>query len=426
MQNLVSVQRVGAYDPQGVLHAMRECLAPWGGMSAFVRPGQRVLVKPNLLIGFAPEKAVTTHPAVVRAAILLAQEAGGTVVVGDSPGVGRPASAMRAAGLTPVLEETGASLGDFTTPVELAVPQHRVAARLTLARAVAQADVIISLPKLKTHGQMVFTGALKNQFGLIPGTLKSQWHFRLQRREWLAALLLDIHRAVRPALAIMDGVVGMEGKGPSGGRPRPIGALLASPDLPALDTVACLLINLEPRLVPTLEAARREGAGATALSDIAVVGADWRALRVPDFENVSRLEDLRRILPLPSGLLNWIRDRWTARPRIAEARCTQCRVCEEGCPVAPAAIHPGAPRPQQIDDDTCIRCYCCHEFCPNNAIDLYRPGLLSALRRDPLARGTRSLLTRVWPARRRPDKPERSRPRPPRERSNPTNSRTLS
>ena len=401
MRSLVSLQHVPTYDPQSVLHAMRECLAPWGGMGAFVRPGQRVLVKPNLLIGFAPEKAVTTHPAVVRAAILLAQEAGGTVVVGDSPGVGRLASAVRSAGLAPVLEETGVTLGDFTAPVEFDVPRHRVAARLTLSRAVTQADVIITLPKLKTHGQMVFTGALKNQFGLIPGTLKSQWHFRLQRREWLAALLLDIHRAARPALAIMDGVVGMEGKGPSGGRPRPIGALLASPDLAALDTVACLLINLEPRLVPSLEAARREGAGATALSDIAVVGADWRALRVPDFENVSKLEDLRRILPLPSGILNWIREHWTARPRIVEARCTQCGVCEEGCPVTPVAIHPDAPRPQQIDDDTCIRCYCCHEFCPNNAIDLYRPGLLGSLRRDPLAERCGGLASRLWPLSRR-------------------------
>jgi len=398
MHSLVSLQRVPTYDPQSVLHAMRECLAPLGGMSTFVRPGQRVLVKPNLLIGFAPEKAVTTHPAVVRAAVLLAQEAGGTVVVGDSPGVGRLASVVRAAGLAPVLEETGAALGDFTTPVEVDVPQHRVAARLTLSRAVAQADIIITLPKLKTHGQMVFTGALKNQFGLIPGTLKSRWHFRLQRREWLAALLLDVHRAARPALAIMDAVVGMEGKGPSGGKPRPIGALLASPDLAALDTVACQLINLEPRLVPTLEAARREAAGATALSDIEVVGADWRALRVPDFENVSKVEDLRRILPLPSGILNWIREHWTARPRIVEARCTQCGVCEEGCPVTPVAIHPGAPRPQQIDDGTCIRCYCCHEFCPNNAIDLYRPGLLGSLRLDSQAkRGGQT--SRLWPLR---------------------------
>ena len=404
MPNLVSLQHVTEYDPRAVLDAVRTALAPWGGMGAFVRPGQRVLLKPNLLAGFAPERAVTTHPAVVRAAILLAQEAGGTVAVGDSPGVGRLASVVRTAGLASVRGETGATLADFTTPAEFSVPRHRVAARLTLARAVAEADVIISLPKLKTHGQMVFTGALKNQYGLIPGTLKSQWHFRLQRREWLAALILDIHRTARPALAIMDAIVGMEGKGPSGGRPRHIGAILAGPDLVALDTLACLLINLEPRLVPALEAARAEGLGATAPADIQVVGADWRALRVPDFEKVSKLEDLRRIIPLPSGVLNWIREHWTAKPRIVEARCTECGACEEGCPVRPAAIHPTAPERQRIDDDACIRCYCCHEFCPNNAIDLYRPGLLGSLRFDPRSRRSGNPLSRLWPWGQRPDK----------------------
>ena len=127
MRSLISLRHVPTYDPQSVLHAMRECLAPWGGMGAFVRPGQRVRVKPNLLIGFSPERAVTTHPAVVRAAVLLAQEGGGTVVVEDSPGVGRLASVVRSA-------------------------------------------------------------------GLIPGTLKSQWHFRLQRREWLASRLWPLRR----------------------------------------------------------------------------------------------------------------------------------------------------------------------------------------------------------------------------------------
>ncbi len=373
MRSLVSIKRVESYDPQAVLEAMRSCLALLGGMGAFVRPGQRVLLKPNLLGPFAVEKAVTTHPAVVRAAILLAQEAGGTVFIGDSPGVGSLAYVAKACGLMPVLEETGAELADFSTPQEFDDPHNTVAKRLTLARAVADADLIVTLPKLKTHGQMTFTGALKNQYGLILGTLKSQWHFRLQRPEWLAALILDIHRVARPALAIMDAVVGMEGKGPSGGRPRFLGAMLAGRDLAAVDTLACLLIGLEPRFVPVLEAARIQGIGATNVAEMEIVGEDWRALRVPDFEKVSELEDLLRLVPLPTGLLNWIRGQWTAKPRIIGPRCIQCDVCANGCPVSPAAIHPDAPSHQQIDDDACIRCYCCHELCPNQAIELTRP-----------------------------------------------------
>jgi Pyruvate/2-oxoacid:ferredoxin oxidoreductase delta subunit len=202
----------------------------------------------------------------------------------------------------------------------------------------------------------------------------------LQRPQWLAALILDIHRIAHPALAIMDGIVGMEGKGPSGGRPRFLGAVLAGQDLAAVDTLACLLIGLEPRFVPVLEAARTQGIGATSVAEMQIVGEDWRALRVPDFEKVSELEDLLRLVPLPKSLLNWIRGQWTAKPRIIGPRCIQCDVCANGCPVSPAAIHPDAPSHQQIDDDACIRCYCCHELCPNHAIELRRPRLARWLR----------------------------------------------
>ena len=375
MRSLVSIEPVEGYSPEAVLSAMRACLEPLGGMGAFVRPGQRVLLKPNLLGPFAAEKAVTTHPAVVRAAVQLAQESGAKVFVGDSPGVGSLAYVAKTCGLTPVLEETGAELVDFGSPLEFEAPLNQIAKRLTLTRAIAEVDVIVTLPKLKTHGQMTFTGALKNQYGLIPGAMKSQWHFRLQRKEWLAALILDIHRMARPALAIMDAIVGMEGKGPSGGTPRFIGAMLAGSDLTAVDTLACLLIGLEPRLVPVLEAAQNQRLGATSLAEMEIVGEDWRSLRVPDFEKVSDLEDLLRIVPLPKSLLNWVREQWTARPVIIGSRCTQCDVCMDGCPVSPPAIRPNALRDQQIDDDACIRCYCCHELCPNQAIDLTRPWL---------------------------------------------------
>jgi uncharacterized protein (DUF362 family)/Pyruvate/2-oxoacid:ferredoxin oxidoreductase delta subunit len=383
MRSLVSLTRVTTYDPEAVLEAMRACLAPLGSMAAFVRPGQQVLLKPNLLAGYAPERAVTTHPAVVRAAIRLVQEAGGTAVVGDSPGVGSLASVAMTCGITRVLEETGAALGEFGTAVAFEAPDNQVAKRLTLARAVADADVLITLPKLKTHGQMTLTGALKNQYGLILGKQKAQWHFRLQRPEWLAALILDIHRVARPALAIMDAVVGMEGQGPSGGRPRYLGALLASRDLAAVDTLACHLIGLDPGAVPVLVAARRDGLGATRFADLDVVGDEWQGLRQPAFAKVSQVEDLLRLVPLPAGLLRWIREQWTFRPRIVEGRCTQCGVCAAGCPVTPAAIRPAAPAGQQIEEAACIRCYCCHEVCPHQAIELGRSRVLRWV--EPLA-----------------------------------------
>jgi uncharacterized protein (DUF362 family) len=386
-QPVVSLQPAADYDPDRMLAAMRSCLEPLGGMKAFVQPGQRVLLKPNLLFGTAPERAVTTHPAVVRAAIRLAQEAGGRVFVGDSPGMGQLDGVMRACGLSAVLAETGAELLDFTEPHEFDVAGYKVAPRLTLAKALSQVDVVITLPKLKTHAQMTLTAALKNQYGCIPGALKSQWHFRLQQPEWLASLILDVNRVVRPALAILDAITAMEGPGPASGQPRHMGVLLASRDLAAVDTVACHLIGLDPMRVPLLAAAREQGFGETQLERIRVIGADWQSLRTPDFKKVEQVVDLLKVLPLPQPALNWLRRQWTLRPEIVDGRCTRCGVCESGCPVKPSAIHPDAPAGERVDDARCIRCYCCHEFCPSGALALRAPWLARHLPLATLADG---------------------------------------
>lgn len=383
--SIVSLKKVPDYGPGRVLDAMRECLEPLGGMAAFVRAGQRVLLKPNLLGCFPVERAVTTHPAVVRAAILLVQEAGGIPLIGDSPGMGDFSRALNVCGLAPVLAETGAKVLDFSQPCEYEAPENQIARRIQLAQALSQVDVVISLPKLKTHAQMTFTGALKNQFGLVPGTLKGQWHFRLQETAWLASLILDINRIARPTLAIMDAVIGMEGQGPSAGKPRFIGAMLASSDLAALDTLACHLIGLNPMRVPLLAAAREQKFGETELEKICVTGDDWRECRAPDFEKVLAAAGVLNVAPLPKPALQWIRRQWTARPRIIESLCTKCGICEKGCPLTPAAIHPAAAAGQQIDNARCIRCYCCHEFCPSHAIELRRPWLARHLPLTPIA-----------------------------------------
>jgi uncharacterized protein (DUF362 family)/Pyruvate/2-oxoacid:ferredoxin oxidoreductase delta subunit len=361
-------------------------------MRAFVQPGQRVLLKPNLLGAFAVERAVTTHPAVVRAAILLVKEAGGIPLVGDSPAMGGLETVLRTCGLTAVLEETGARPLDLSTPHEFDVPQHLVSPRLTLARALLEVDVIVSLPKLKTHGQMTLTGALKNQYGLIPGALKSHWHFRLQEPPWLARLILDVNRVARPALTIMDAIVAMEGQGPTSGTPRRLGALLASSDLAAADTLSCHLIGQDPRRVPLLAAAQEHGFGQTDLAAIRIEGDDWRALCAPDFKKIDQLTDVLHMLPLPRPALNWVRQQWTLRPRIVDGRCTRCGICETGCPVTPSAIHPDNAPGERVEDDRCIRCYCCHEFCPSHGIELQRPWLARHLPLNALANGAGRVL----------------------------------
>jgi len=300
-----------------------------------------------------------------------------------------------ACGLDAVLTETGAEWLDFSAPHEFNVPAHRVAPRLVLAQALTRVDVVISLPKLKTHAQMTLTAALKNQYGCIPGALKSQWHFRLQEADWLAALILDVNRVVRPALAVVDAGVAMEGDGPSGGDPRPLGALLAGTDLAAVDTVACALIGLEPMQVPVLAAARAQGFGETRLERIAVAGVPWQTLAQPDFKKVDQPAAVLRMLPLPRPALNWLRRQWTLRPQIVDGRCTRCGICEAGCPVQPAAIHPHAAPGERLDEARCIRCYCCHEFCPAHAIELRAPWLARRLPLERLAERAGQMLARV-------------------------------
>ena len=382
----VSLVKLAAYDLPGVVRAMRELLEPLGGMSTFVTPGQKVLLKPNVLGPFAPERAVTTHPTVLEAAAVLIQEAGGIVYAGDSPGVGPFRAGARRAGLLDVMDRLGIEEADFDTPDEADVPDHSIVPTLGLAQAVADADVIISLPKLKTHAQMVMTGAVKNQYGLIPGPTKGQWHFRLQNPDWLAKLMIDINKAAKPALAVMDAVVAMEGEGPAGGEPRQVGALLAGTDLVAVDAVACQLIGLEQDAVPILRVASELGFGTTTLDDIDVVGADWQELAVPDFDNVSQMHSTLRLLPLPQWCLKWVRAHWTARPRINPDRCVRCGICARGCPVSPPAIDPFAEPAGAVDDARCIRCYCCHEFCPEKAIDLKRSRVERFLHLDAAVR----------------------------------------
>ena len=375
----VSARAVGGYELPALRVALAALLAPLGGMERFVKPGQRVLVKPNLLAPLPPERAVTTHPAVVEAVVMLVQEAGGVPVVGDSPGVGQPRDVARSCGVLDVVARRGAFLADFTQPHVFREPRNAVGKTLTLVQEVHDADVVISVPKLKNHGQMVMTAAVKNQFGLVPGMLKGQYHFRLLDIDRLADLLVDINRVAAPALTVLDAIVGMEGEGPSSGEPRSVGVLAASDDVAAMDLFACALIGLDPATVPTVQAARRQGFGPARLEDVQYFGDPLEQLAVPDFKPIRHRVDASRLLPLPRPLLRALRKLWVPVPRIDRQRCTRCFCCRNGCPVQPPAIDPDVEKGHGVDLASCIRCYCCSEFCPEKAVGIHRSTLDRAL-----------------------------------------------
>ena len=200
--------------------------------------GKSVLLKPNILSGSLPEKAVTTHPEVVRAVIrLLFKKGASRIMTGDSPGIGSADAAGRKCGIKKVVEEEGAEWVVFNESYLLKNPDGKKQKQFYPALQLSQADILISLPKMKTHEMMYYTGAIKNLFGLIPGLKKSRFHFNFPEKEDFAAMIVDLLSTVKPSYAIMDGIVAMEGPGPGSGYPKSLGLLAGSSNLLALDLV---------------------------------------------------------------------------------------------------------------------------------------------------------------------------------------------
>ncbi len=367
----VSLQALTDYDPSRVQDALLQLLEPLGGINHFVKPGQKVLIKPNLLSGQPPEKAVTTHPEIVRQTILLAQQAGGIVSVGDSPGLGRPETVARKCGILAVVEETGANFASFDVSVPIKL-EHGTFHHLEAASEALEADVIINLPKLKTHQMMGYTGAVKNMFGLIVGMRKARLHLQAGTdKAFFALMLLELAERFPPDLSIMDAVIGMQGDGPGNGEPVAIGALLASPNPLALDTVAIKLVGLNADTVWTSKVARETGRPGSQLSDINLRGSVLEDLRPAVFRPATSA-DVNFGLPKP--LKRVFRNTLTARPVILH-NCQRCGHCVTHCP--PQAMTLGS-NGVKIDYQQCIRCFCCQELCPHNAI-ITRQGLLLRL-----------------------------------------------
>ena len=358
-----------------VEESLRDGLAELGGMSEFVKPGQKVLLKVNLLMKKRPEEAVTTHPSVVEAVVHMVQEAGGIPIIGDSPGGPYTVNALRAvytrSGLRDVAERTGALLNEDIGQTIVQYPEGKIVKSLTVTNCAYNADVIIPLSKLKTHGMMTFTGAVKILFGIIPGLLKAEYHLKMFKIPDFADLLVDIAVWAKPVLNIMDGIVGMEGDGPSAGRPRNIGALLISRDPFALDVAATDLIGLKPEKVPTVMAARNRGL-ISRLDEIQLKGDTRTLWRIQDFVIPKAVSaNFLDMFPLPQTAKTFVMNRVRPRPVFDHAACVGCRDCVNNCP--PQALTMNENGRPLVDLDTCIRCFCCQELCPQQAVKIHKP-----------------------------------------------------
>ncbi|MGB9939715.1 DUF362 domain-containing protein [Methanosarcina sp.] len=375
MNTKVSIARCQDYS--NAKDAIREALNLIGGLEKIIVPGNRVLLKPNVLAIRSPEDAVTTHPAVVSAMCELVLEVGGIPVIGDGSGIVKPGStttaqALKASGIESVASAYGVELINFETSdfVEVDIPGARQFSHMHISRAVLEADVVISLPKLKTHELTLYTGAVKNFFGTIPQKNRKQAHFLEDRRRFGEAIV-DIYSVVKPQLAVMDGVVGMEGNGPANGTPVFAGVIMASYDCVALDIVASELIGIDPLKVPTNKAALARGFG-TKHPDI--VGTPLEKVKVGFKKPEGGITAY-----IPSFVMRILRRQLAVKPIINTSNCVLCKACVSNC--SAHAIEESG-KVLKINDEKCIQCYCCRELCPNNAVEIKKSLLLKLVTRS--------------------------------------------
>ena len=343
-------------DLKGLVFEMLERLIP-----AVIGRGSRVVIKPNLLGPAPPEKAVLTHPLVVRAVVEYVIAKGARPQISDSPAMGTFAKVLKESGIQAAVEGLDVECREFTasTIVDIGEPFGRV----ELARDALEADVLINLPKLKTHSQMLLTLGVKNLFGCVVGFRKPEWHFRTGvDREMFALLLVRLYDVLRPAVTLLDGILAMEGEGPgNGGVPRHLGVVLGSRDAPALDAVVCDMFGLPADALPTNRAAGRIGLFSGRFD------LDGELLRVQDFK-------IPRMVPLvfgPACFHSILRRHLVQRPVLKrEQPCRVCGDCRRYCPAG--AIAQGRDR-VMFDYDKCIRCYCCIEVCPHGALGTEEP-----------------------------------------------------
>ena len=381
--NRVSFVPCASYDAALCREALVKALEPLGGLD-FVKSGMRITIKANLVSFMKPEAAATTHPVLLAELVKLLRERGAEVVIGDSPGglytAAYVKNVYRVTGMHEV-EKAGAILNEDFSQKTAEFPEAAVAHTFQYTAWLDSCDAIIDFCKLKTHGMMSMTAAAKNMFGVIPGTLKPEYHYKFPDPMDFARLLVDLDEYFKPVLSIVDGIIGMDGNGPTAGKPKYIGVVGASRSPHALDLVCAHLIGLRREDVPTLEAAYERGLIPASYGELPISG-DVEAMKIDDFNNIRTKSDIlfHNFFPGKLGDLagKLLKVCMCAVPRVKKEECIGCGKCGEICPASAITMKSGTPR---INRRQCIHCFCCQEFCPKGAMKVSRPLMARILNR---------------------------------------------
>ncbi|WP_432409079.1 DUF362 domain-containing protein [Wukongibacter sp. M2B1] len=350
----VSIVKCNDYEYKKVEEAVFQCLDCLPEIKERIKPNAKVLIKANLARDDKPEEAITTHPSVVQAIVKYFHKANCKVIIGDSPGAPfgynkkTLDSVYRATGMIDVANNTGCELNYDTSIVEVENENAVCLKRMTVIKIIEDVDLVISAAKLKTHAMMMYTGAVKNLFGVIPGRLKMNYHLQMLSVDRFSEHIVDICEFVKPMLSIIDAVEGMEGNGPSAGDKRHAGLIIASENPYALDMTATHIVGINPLDVPSINVAVKRNLCTGNIEDVSTPCLGFKDIKIRPFKK-----------PDTSKLGG------DAIPSFKYELCTSCGVCEKSCP--PKVIDSSSGKPV-IDLDECIKCFCCHELCPNKAI----------------------------------------------------------
>lgn len=373
---ILSLQKCSTYEQTLVDAAITRLLEPLGGIKAFVRAGHRVLIKPNMLSCKDPDKAATTHPAVIEAVARICRDAGARVFIGDSPPsiFGRTEEFWNKTGFATAAANSGAELICFENDDKRPVTFNSNEKQLTVyvTKHYFDADLVINVAKMKTHNLTRITGAMKNLFGLVPGLAKAQWHKAFPRPIEFSDFITDLAHQLPCGLSIMDAIEGMDGQGPAGGRVVKPGVLLAATSPVTVDLGFCGIVGLDPNSIPMLKRCQALGWGASSLDEIELAGEALESLKMRDY----RVPRLAPISFIPESLLNFARRFVWAGPELLPDLCIKCGRCKKICPADAIEISENG---AEFNRERCIACFCCMEVCPVDAIEMKTSLLLSLI-----------------------------------------------
>lgn len=368
----VALLKCTDYDVDSVEKKLREGFELLGGNS-FLRnlipENSKVLLKPNLLTIIEKGSPVITHYAMFEAVVRIVKEYSNNITFGDSPGSGDTRKTAEKSGLMEVADRHGVKFADFNEEVHVELDNPLMYKFWNVAKAAYEADVVITLPKLKTHAMMYYTGAVKNQFGCIPGSQKAEWHTKLPDAVNFGKMLLDLNAVVKTSFAIIDGIVAMEGNGPRNGTPKKMDTIIMGKCLTAVDSTAVRLIGYDNVLaVPFLKVAHDTKWGAVMPEEIEVLGEKVENMKCKDFKLSRNAKVINFLTP---SLNNLVASLTAPNPVLVEEKCIGCKKCDEVCPESSKVIsfvkHNNKVIPKW-NYSNCIRCFCCQELCPRGAI----------------------------------------------------------